>query len=661
MTTRFNSKSEGRYGVQGIQSGYGGLPSPSSLSIPPVGVEDVDIALFNLFDKEIAFQVSTSDKTREELKRVPVIFASSEKWALSKKKGVRDRNGSLVLPLITIIRTTIKQDKQDDITGRGINQQTGEIVVKRRLDSSDRTYQNIVNRSLLKHQLNLAVAPGVADDGQISTLRQLGDLAGDPTISEGGLMLPDKTKNVYETIVIPAPQFYSAEYEVTFWMQYTVQMNQMLEVLVSSFLPQGNAWRLDTQKGYWFIATVDENNYESENNADDMSTEERMLKHKFTVKVAGYILATNVPGAPVPIKRYVSCPEVSFSICVAEDIDSSGEDDPLLGSDDPTLPDDNSGNNRRDQRYTGHTRLYPNSQQVNESDPALNAIPRGQPLQKYRRVISLDKNGNQVSKFVRVVSTNRFTGETVFSPGVDLGGGIELCEMIPGGVTRRIRALPFDPSSLSLTGWWRAAYSGSPWSGVVGSAITEATNPPAVGPMLNSHSVAQFDGVDDTLNAGTWGTYVAAKAASGWMLVYLDPNAVSYGADLLSAPNGGVLIYSYLGDVYITLYDGVNANANAWRSTAANVWQLVTWRYDGVRTEIGVNEVPGASGGFSSSTEYSGDITPLTGNVTIGTGIGAATPLAGRIAEIGLSNTVLSNTDFANIISYINTRYALSL
>jgi len=39
------------------------------------------------------------------------------------------------------MRTGITQSP-DDITTRGINQQTGEIVVRRRLDKSDRDYQN---------------------------------------------------------------------------------------------------------------------------------------------------------------------------------------------------------------------------------------------------------------------------------------------------------------------------------------------------------------------------------------------------------------------------------------------------------------------------------------------------------------------------------------
>ena len=424
MPTRFNSRSKPNFDVPGLKSGYDSISSGAELSIPPVGIEDADAALFNLFDKEIPFQVSTSDKNREELKRVPVIFASAEKWALSKKsRAIRDKTGSLILPLITVVRTTIQQSSQEDTAGRGINQQTGEILVQRRLDKSDRGYQNLINRMLIKHQTNLAVTPALADDGQLSTDRTLGSLVNDPTIIDGGVMLADKQNNIYETLVLPSPQFFTALYEVTFWTQYTVQMFQLIETLISSFLPQGNAWRLDTPKGYWFVATVDGNVYNAENNVEDMSQEERLIKYKFTVKLPGYILATKVPGAPIPIKRYVSSPIVSFDIGLndVDQVDAGYVDDPFLGADDPTLPLTDDKNKRRDQRRTGQTKLFPNVDVIPSDDPALKSFPRGTKPVKYKKVSGVDSNGKLLTKYVRVISNNKFTGETVLAPGTDLG------------------------------------------------------------------------------------------------------------------------------------------------------------------------------------------------------------------------------------------------
>jgi len=425
MPTRYNSKSTTRFGVPGIRSGYDGMPSSEALAIPSVGIEDADRALFDLFDKEIPLQVSTSDKNREELKRVPVIFAAAEKWALAKRRrALRDKNGSLILPLITVVRTTIQQTPNEDIAGRGINQQTGEIVIKRRLNKSDRAYQGLINKLLVKHQTNVAVSPAEAEDGQVSTTRNIGELlTDDPTTQDGGLLATDLSHNIYEFLTFPAPQFYTALYEVTLWAQYTVQMFQLIEQLISSFLPQGNAWRLDTPKGYWFIATIDGNVFNAENNVDDMSQEERMIKYKFTVKVPGYILATSVPGAPIPIRRYVSSPSISFDVSTdpGELSETDGVDDPFLGSDDPTLPMSVDQNKRRDLRETNSTRLYPHSDETSVDDPALRSIPRGSTPVRYKKVTGIASDGSTVTKYVRIISTNKFTGETVYAPDADLG------------------------------------------------------------------------------------------------------------------------------------------------------------------------------------------------------------------------------------------------
>lgn len=423
MATRFNSRSLTKFNVPGLASGYDDNVSNVALEIPAAGVEDVDIALFKLFDDQIRIVTSSNDMGNVENRRVPVIFAASEKWALAKKnKPLRDKSGTLILPLITVIRTAVKQDVED-ITGRGINQQTGEIVIRRRLDVTDRGYQNLINRHMVKHQQNVAVTPEVGDEGQLTTLRSIADLEQDDVVTQGGLLAPNRRNNVYETIVIPSPQFFTATYEVTFWAQYTIQMVQMIEHLIASFLPQGQSWKLETEKGYWYVASVEGNVYTSETNVDDMSAEERMIKYKFNINVPGYIVATSTPGTPVPIKRYISQPSVSFDVGVGLP-ESSGKDvidDPFLGADDPTLPLANSKSRRTDQRETNDTRLYPSGDNVSPHDPALGALKRGQELAKYKKIKAYDQSGRLVTRHVRVASTNPGSGETSYAPGVDLG------------------------------------------------------------------------------------------------------------------------------------------------------------------------------------------------------------------------------------------------
>jgi hypothetical protein len=421
MANRFNITSTSRFDVPGLKSGYES-GQEGTLTIPSVGIEDVDRALFNFLDKESKFV--TKVPSSGIVTTVPVIFAAGEKWALQKRSmPMRDRNNTLILPLITVVRTTIEQSPVSDITGRGINQQAGELYIKRSLSTDDRSYQNIINRLGIKNQRNVAIDNSAVVNDELSTSRRTGDLTSDPTTQDGGFLLGDKKNNIIETLAVPSPQFYTATYEVTFWAQFNWQMSQLLEQTVASYLPQGNAWKLETNKGYWFIATVDANVFNSDSNADDMSQEERIIKYKFTVKVQAYVLASNVPGAPIALKRYVSAPVITFDISTNADelTQKGGIDEPFLGSDDPTLPLSDS-TRRRDGRETTGTRLYPNIDDVNPQDPALRSVPRGQSLARFKKVTTVDRNGKTVTKLVRISSVNTRTGETTFSSGFDLGG-----------------------------------------------------------------------------------------------------------------------------------------------------------------------------------------------------------------------------------------------
>lgn len=358
MTTRFKTNSRKHYNQSPLPSGYENSIGTPSLSIPSCGIEDVDVAMFSLFDKEISPQYGGTDSS--EVKKAPVIFAAGEKWALLKGgRLLRDKNNTLILPLITIMRTDMNQSVGEDVVGRGINQQVGEIVVRRRLDQTDRDYQRLINRLLLPNQDRLSESTPTSE---ISTKRKVGDLSTKKYVRDGALLTPDLTNNIYETIVVPTPQFYTAKYQVTVWTQFTQHANQIMERIFSSFLPQGQSWRLDTEKGYWFVAKVEDGSFSIETNFDDMSQQERYIKHTFNVSVPAYFFVPNAPGGVVPIKRYVSSVTIDFD---------SGFDDPVtpsnpevsyvLGSDDPTLPLDQKPNRTASQQSDGwrQQKVYP--------------------------------------------------------------------------------------------------------------------------------------------------------------------------------------------------------------------------------------------------------------------------------------------------------------
>lgn len=308
--TRFDIERDELNPVDHLQSGYEGS-SPSNFTIPSCDIEDVDISLYSLFNEHIGFRTVTipdGENSPFNINKPYVIFATGERFALVKKlHPPRDKSKQLMLPAISIRRKSFSQTPED-ITGRGMNQFTGDIVIQRKLASEDRDYQNLLNK-LAIDALNPNGPSSLREQGSNGPTKDLG-------VSQGALLDPKLGNNVWEIISIPQPQFYTATYEVTLWTTHTIHMNYLITTLLSAQLPQGKTFRLNTPKGYWFIATIADE-LSSADNFSEFKEEKRIIRYTFQVTVKAFILAPQGPGIPVPIRRTISATEIVFDLKVA--------------------------------------------------------------------------------------------------------------------------------------------------------------------------------------------------------------------------------------------------------------------------------------------------------------------------------------------------------
>ena len=366
-----------------LNSGY--EDSPSDFGIPSCGIEDCDFAIFDLFDKTIPFtkRVIKASAGPVELNKPFVILATGERFALAKRlKPPRDkRTKNLVLPAISIRRTSIEQTS-DDITRRGMNQFTGNMIIKRQLDSQDIDYQNLINKLGFK---NLGI-------NFPETNRPTGEYKNEPEIIQGGLLTPLNNENIFEIISIPQPQFFTATYEVVFWTSYTQHMNYLIETLMSSYLPQGKMWKLETDKGYWFMGYF-QDQYQNGENIDDFTETERLIRYNFSIKVKGYLLAPQGASNLVPVRKWISAPDIAF-----ESIDFSSELSPKK-----TI--EKIENIPKDKFVLTDI----------ERDPAKAQTPTYNQKLLYKKEIINPKTGKKQIKYARVMDSNNKKGETVFS------------------------------------------------------------------------------------------------------------------------------------------------------------------------------------------------------------------------------------------------------
>jgi hypothetical protein len=306
--------------------------------IPPAGIEDVDRAVYDLFNEQIPFQVSQRGKqgkltqpargATEAVVKVPVIFATGERFAHVKRLiPFRDNNNTIILPLISVGRKSINIGTptiMPGITHRGVS----DFVLTRRLAKEDRDYQRLLNKMRYRNSDDLAsrsnfalsdVAPGSQSQPGTIASRRNGDNLSYTDLENDQPLLSRLGDNIHEIVTMPYPIFFSASYEVTFWTQYTQHMNTLLEIFASARTGVGQEYKIKSKKGYFYIAEL-EAGASLENNTDNFSDEERLIKTGVTLNVMGYIIATSAPGQTSPFRRFLSAPVIDF-----QTTQSSGE------------------------------------------------------------------------------------------------------------------------------------------------------------------------------------------------------------------------------------------------------------------------------------------------------------------------------------------------
>ena len=154
--------------------------------------------------------MNNSSTTNEGWKKVPVIWVSSERAFLSKNnKDLRDEDGTLKLPLITIERVSVAKDLnfKGAYFGNPVNftdpTRGGRISISRRI-VKDKTN-------------NFAVADNI---------KNLNGVRRTPN-GQAYYPIKDNEKVVYETLNMPMPVYLTINYTITVRSQYIQQMNEL--------------------------------------------------------------------------------------------------------------------------------------------------------------------------------------------------------------------------------------------------------------------------------------------------------------------------------------------------------------------------------------------------------------------------------------------------
>lgn len=215
---------------------------PLAFQLGEINLKDIDESVVNWFKRDYPVVINGN--------QVPVIYATAERWArVQKEKGFRDEKGSLMLPLISIRRSTPSPRKE------------------RYAAQGDETNFTVVRR--------LATNPTDESKQPAEQNRKVAD----------PMYLKTNDSPIYEVVQIPFPSFVNVEYEIMVWTSYLSHQNILDENVFKNF-KGGRQWMYVND--YFFFTTSDSTTDNS--NFEDFSDKERIIKYTFKFTVHAYFI-----------------------------------------------------------------------------------------------------------------------------------------------------------------------------------------------------------------------------------------------------------------------------------------------------------------------------------------------------------------------------------
>ena len=199
-----------------------------------ITLKDVDTAVLNHVKNVMKPRVREANETF----KIPVYYGNEERWKAVRKRGVlRDKNNSLILPLIMLRRTEVSRN---DLSGQSFPHDVG------------------------RNQIDVVRANKWSKDNQYDRF----------SVQQG-------VQPVYDVVTTGMPNYADITYEFILWTNFIEQMNPLVE----SFVDQSNTYWGDGTNNK-FLCNIDSVSDASEMNQDG----ERFIKSTFSVTSKAYLL-----------------------------------------------------------------------------------------------------------------------------------------------------------------------------------------------------------------------------------------------------------------------------------------------------------------------------------------------------------------------------------
>lgn len=225
------------------------------LHFEPSTIETIDKSVLNYMEKLNLFSDSN-----EGWKKVPIIWASAERaYQVKRNKEIRDSQGMLKFPVISIKRNSIMKD----MASKGVFQ--GNVPEKDKIDGGSLT----VGRVVYQEKTNkFASADALRLHNQSNFPRA-------------------NPKVVYRTVVAPMPVNVTVMYDIIIRTEYQQQMNDLILPFVTT---PGTINYVTLSEGEHRFEGFIQGDFQNNDNLADFSSDERKFEVKIPLKVVGYLV-----------------------------------------------------------------------------------------------------------------------------------------------------------------------------------------------------------------------------------------------------------------------------------------------------------------------------------------------------------------------------------
>jgi len=261
------------------------------VELAPSTLETIDGAMLNFVNEDLNLSVSRNSG----FEKVPVLWVTAERaYQIKHNKDLRDAEETLVLPLITINRSTVIKDPgfrgtvyaniypEQDAPG-------GTITLARTINQKKTAeFQNAYANQ--KYGTNKDVSGKMKNTNKRNMSTQ---------------------RVVYETITMPLPVWVKATYEIALRTEYQQQMNTLITpfftIAGNSRMPK----RIENE-GHFYEVFIDGSFSDNANKAD-IAMSQRNYETIISVEVLGYLVGAGENEEKPKIVRRESPVEFKFS------------------------------------------------------------------------------------------------------------------------------------------------------------------------------------------------------------------------------------------------------------------------------------------------------------------------------------------------------------